>query len=466
METKKKVLGCGISTFLWLMVIVGGLVIGFIFLMRSCLAQWDTFGTVGWPGVTEDQKTLVIVKSYSKTNSYSHQNGVTHISQSTTYYLEQIDLATGKMTKKTKLMNQRKVKGGLQCFGGYKNKMWIFANYLRAYDMNTLEQVIKLEDIENKNPQLKGKMPTENQYYDAHVNLGYITITAQDGDKYRIMLDDLHAELIDEKEESFEAFSKDFEKDKEAINARIDSLNAAYYSMNDYRKYDEMSVVRDKFYAIRDSIQRVEENARELFQAQQDLTRELEEFDSWSSSDMGDWVINKDTTGGYGYLLTKDEPNDKNFDFTNFNSYGSESDKVKLYKMKIENNKDSHSLYDRLIVVNQEEATSEKYLQGGILKNFRTARAQQLKNPGGYILFSRDVIGNKAKLIVTRIDLNGKKLWQTDALMSFEVKFAMTTDNHLIICGIIDQDKSPSYGVSDGLRIIDLKTGTLISVKF
>jgi len=467
MEPKKKVLGCGIGTFLWLIVIVGGMVLGFIFLMRSCLEKYDSFGTTGWPGVTEDQKSLVIVKSYSKTNNYSQENGITHISQSTTYYLEKIDLATGKVTQKTKLMNHRKIKkGSLQCYGGYKDKMWIYANYIRAYDMNTLKEVVKIEDIENKNPELKGKMPTEDQYYDPHINLGYITITAQDGDKYRLMLNDLHAELIDEKENSFEEFSKNFEKEKVAIGKRIDSLNAVYYQANNYKNYDAMSYKREALYKIRDSIQDVERDAKELFDAQQDLKRDLEDFSAWSSSDIGDWVIMQDTVEGYGYLMAKEEPDDKNFEFSNFSSIGSESDKVKLYKIKIEPNKESHSSYDRFIAVKTEEATSERYLQGAIMQNFKTGRAQQLKNPGGYIIFSRDVIGNKGKLLITRVDLNGKKLWQTDALMSFKLNFTIATDSYLIICGVINTEKAPSFSVSDALRIIDLKTGSIVSVKF
>ncbi len=464
---QKKAIGCGIRTGLWAMVIIGGIVIGFIFLMRSCLSQWDKFGTMGWPGVTEDQKSLVIVKSYSKTNSYSQKNGMTHISQSTTYYLEKIDLATGKVSQKKKLMNQRKIKkGSLQCYGGYKDKLWIFANFLRAYDMNTLEEVVKIEDIENKNPQLKGKMPVENQYYDAHINMGYITITALDGDKYNIMLDDLHAELINPNEDSFKEFIKQFQKEKEAIKFSLDSLEKTYYGSNDYRKYEEMSIKRNALSNVLDSIQDIEENAREMFDEEQDLKEELEDFGAWSSSDIRNWVVMKDTLMGNGYLLDKDQPNDKNFDLSNFSSMGSETDKVNLYRMQLEVNKESHSRYDDYNVIKTETIGSDRYLQGGFMRNYRTAKIQQLKNPGGFIIFSRDIIGNKGKLLVTRIDLNGKKLWQTDALMSFDMAFTTATDAYLIIYGTFDQDKSPSFASSDALRIIDLKTGMVVSVKY
>jgi ASC-1-like (ASCH) protein len=463
---QKKLTGCGLRTILWGMVIFGGIVLGFIFLMRSCLSKYDTFGTVGWPGLTEDQKSLVIVKSYSKTNSYSSKNGMTNISYTTTYYLERIDLATGKVEKKTKLMNHRKIKkGALECFGGYKNRLWIFANNLRAYDMNTLEQTVKIEDIEAKNPQLKGKMPVETQYYDAHLNLGYITITALDGDKYRIMLDDLHAELIDPQEDSFEKFAKDFEKQQEILKTRIDSLEQANRN-TDYRNYDKVYAQRDVFYKMNDSLRAIEENARNIFQAQRNLFRKLEDFDPWSSSDIDDWIVMQDTANGSAFVLSKEEPDDKTFGLQDYTSMGLESDKVKLYRMDLEVNKESHSMYDDFKVLKTETLGDNRYLQGSFMQNYKTAGALQLKNPGGFIIFSRDIIGNKAKLLVTRVDFNGKQIWQMDAQMSFKLSFAAATDNYLILCGIVNSEKAPSFAVSDALRIIDLKTGSLVAVKY
>ncbi len=477
---QKKAVGCGLRTALWGIVLVGGIVIGFIFLLRSCLSQWDNYGVKGWPGITDDQKTMVLVKSYSKTNSYSSKNGMTHISYSTTYYLEKIDLASGKVVQKKKLMNHRKIKkGGFQCFGGYKNRLWIFANYLRAYDMNTLEQVVKLEDIENKNPQLKGKMPIESQYYDAHINLGYIAITALDGDKYKIMLDDLHAELIDPESDSFEYFSKELTEKINSFKSTYDSLvKGVDYDRvyDDYRNKkitrkemeDQISANSEKLNRLnqtQDSLRGLENSARDIFQDQQDLQRMLEDFDAMSS-DMSDWVTLKDTAWGNGYVMDKEEPDDQHFDISNFSSMGSESDKVKLFRLVLEVNQKSSSRYDHYIVKKVETLGTDKYLQGGLMRDYRTAKVYQTKNPGGFIIFSRDIIGDKGKLLVTRVDMNGKKVWQTDAQMSFKLNWVSATDSYLIICGIIKSDKTPFNAEADAVRIFDLKTGNLITVKY
>lgn len=460
----KKAIGCGIRGALWGMVIIGGIVLGFIFLIRSCLSQWDSYGVIGWPGVTEDQKSMVIVKGYNKTTSYSSKNGMTHKSYSITYYLEKIDLATGKMVEKKKLMNHRKIKkGSMECFGGYKNKLWVFANFLRAYDMNTLEQVVKTEDIENKNPQLKGKMPIESQYYDPHVNMGYVTITAQDGDKYNIMLDDLHAELVNPDDETFDKFNKEFELQQKSIETKLDSLRGVYSHSNNYDKY---STELEKLMEVQDSLRNVKDYSQEIFNAKKDMKRMLEDFNPSSSDDLGDWVVMKDTAEGNAYVLEQKEPDDKNFQLYNFNSMGSETDKVNLYRMVLSFNPKANSSYDRYLVNKVELLGNERYLQGGMMRDYKTAKVLLLKNPSGFIIFSRDIIGNKGKLQVTRVDLNGKKIWQTDAQMSLDVNSAMATDNHLIITGIINQDKSPSFSVSDALRVFDLKTGALITVKY
>jgi hypothetical protein len=461
----KKVVGSGIRILLWLMVVIGGIIIGFVFLMRSCLSQWDTYGTIGWPGITEDQKNIVIVKSYSKINSYSNKNGVTHKSYSTTYYIEKIELVSGTVVEKKKLIHQRKIKNGsLACYGGYKNKLWIFANQLVAYDMNSLEQVIQLEDIENKNPLLQGKMPTEQHYYDAHLNLGYITITATDGDKYRIMLEDLHAELIDEEANSYKNFNAKFKKENEIIAAKIDSLNAIY--RNDYKKYEQISPQRNILYAKQDSLRKMEDNARELFTAQENLLRNLEKFDPFSSNDVRDWVTMKDTLKGNAFVLSKDASEDKNFSLSDMDNFGSEDDKVKLYKLGIMPNPQSHSSYDDYIVTKTEQFNDLRFLQGGIMANYHSGGAFHTANPAGLIIFGRDIIGNKAKLLVTRIDENGKKIWQTNALMSYKINFTVATNDYLIVCGVIDQEKPPSFASGDAVRIIDLKTGSLVNVKY
>lgn len=463
---KKKVLGCGLSTVLWSIVILGGLILGFAYLMRSCLSQWDTYGFVGWPGISNDQKTMVICKTYSKTNSYSSKGGMTHISYSTTYYLEKIDIETGKVLQKKKLMNHRKIKtGGLQCYGGYDDKIWVFANYLRAYDMNSLEQVIKLEDIEANNPELKGKFPTESNYYDPHLNLGYITITAQDGDKYQLMLKDLKMVLIDPEANSYEKLNKQLENEYKKLNIRIDSMYAVQRESKD-KDWQQLMAQRNIFYAQRDSIYKLQQNARDVFQDQQDVLQDLEDFNPWSSTDLNDWATAADTLFGFGFKLSKEEPNDDDFDLDHSNYLGAESDKVKLYRMTIVPNPDSHSRYDRLKVTETTSISNERFLQGGMLLDCKTAGMMRLKNPDGFIVVNRDVIGDKAKLIVTRMDKEGKKVWQTNALMSYKITFTTATDSHLIICGIIDQTKTPSFATADAVRIINLKTGELISVKY
>ena len=463
---QKKTKGCGVSAIFAVIGIIS-LVVAFFFLIRGCLSKWDSFGSVGWPGITNDQTTLVIVKSYSKTQSYSNQGGMVHKSYSTTYYLEQIDLATGELKKKKKLISQSRIKkGALNCWGGFNDLLWVYANGIKAYNMKTLELEFKEEDIETKNPQLKGKLPTEQQYYDAHINLGYITITALDGDKYNLFLTDMKAMLIDPDMDNPEKFEDMYKEQRELVNKKIDSLNGLVYDHSNYNKYQQLLKEREVYYKQRDSIDRLKENAREDFQDMKSLIREQEGFSPWSSSRIDNWLINKDTFNRSAFVLDKDMPSNSNFDLTNYSSLGNESQKVNLFKLGLEVNPESHSSYDKFKVTKVEKSGDLRFLQGGILRSYHTARAYHLKDPDGYIIFSRDIIGKDAKLLVTRVSLDGKQIWQTNALMSFDVKFADVTKDYLIITGIINQDKAPSFSVNDALRIIDLKSGNLISVKY
>jgi hypothetical protein len=136
-----------------------------------------------------------------------------------------------------------------------------------------------------------------------------------------------------------------------------------------------------------------------------------------------------------------------------------------MYKMKLEYNTKASSSWDRLLVKGQ-EAFKDRYLQGGMMVDYKTARAYRAVDPSGYIIFSRDIIGDKGKLLVTRISIDGKQLWQTNTMMSFDVVFAMATKTHLIVGGVKDQNNKPSFARADGLRIIDLKTGSFVEVKY
>ena len=98
--------------------------------------------------------------------------------------------------------------------------------------------------------------------------------------------------------------------------------------------------------------------------------------------------------------------------------------------------------------------------------DYKKARAYKAIDPKGYIIFSRDIIGNKGKLLVSRVSVDGKQLWQVNTNMSFDLVFCMATQTHLIVGGIINPDEKPTFAGADGLRIIDLKTGSFVEVKY
>ncbi len=216
---------------------------------------------------------------------------------------------------------------------------------------------------------------------------------------------------------------------------------------------------------MRDSLDIVEENSREIFDHRQKIQEDIEEFDTFFSGSISNWVINRDTLEGHGFVLSKDKPTDNRFDVDSYSSIGSESDKLSLYKMKLQIDLKARSSYDRVKVTSTEEF-KDRYLQGGIMIDYKTSRAFQTVNPSGYVIFSRNIIGKDGKLMVSRVNTEGKQLWQTNTLMDFELVFCLATKNHLVLVGYNDTDNKPAFSGADGLRIIDLKTGSFVEVKY
>jgi hypothetical protein len=83
-----------------------------------------------------------------------------------------------------------------------------------------------------------------------------------------------------------------------------------------------------------------------------------------------------------------------------------------------------------------------------------------LSNPDGYLLIHQDVLGEKSKAIITRIDSHGKKIWETNTGVSTKIAHCMLSGKYCIITTNTDYMFSPHIG-KDALCIIDTETGKI-----
>jgi len=61
-----------------------------------------------------------------------------------------------------------------------------------------------------------------------------------------------------------------------------------------------------------------------------------------------------------------------------------------------------------------EQMGKDSYLHAGLLRDARANKALRLAEPEGYIVMHRWRLGQEATLMLTRVDMSGKKLWEFD----------------------------------------------------
>jgi hypothetical protein len=170
-------------------------IFGFIYLLRSCLSQYDERAAIGGSSSSSASQFLIFEKEgkgvifslvqFDKTVSYSRNGGVVNKSVSITYYAQSNDLATAAKLVSQKIKNHRAIKNfPIEIRGAAGNRAWLFVGELLAYDPFTLNKTADASMIEARNPALKGKLINERRYYDFDPDTKQIMITAADGAKY------------------------------------------------------------------------------------------------------------------------------------------------------------------------------------------------------------------------------------------------------------------------------------------
>ena len=374
--------------------IIAAFVIGFIALMKGCLGEYDTYGVVGWPATSADSKITAAVTVENKTTSYTKRGGFTAINYASTYSLTAYENATGKLLKRKELVALTDLHyKPLRAYGGYNNLLWVFADGLKAFDINTLEEVVNEEKLAAHNPFIKNKFPREQQFIQSFAARGFIRFTATDGIKYQL---DLTSLTIKPQEE---------ETDNMAMLASF-KLNPFF--MDDAADFGvNADTLEGKLYALTASVKNI-------------------------SPGMGS--IKTGNTGNERMTLYRLPYSTKSFGQNSFLNF---SDTTKL--------------------------NSDTYINGNFLRDHLTGIAMHLSSPAGFLLLHKDIIGDKASVIITRIDTENKKIWEANTGLSTKISYCAVSGNYCVVAGQVSADKSPFQG-SDGFKIINMENGNLVNV--
>jgi hypothetical protein len=110
---------------------------------------------------------------------------------------------------------------------------------------------------------------------------------------------------------------------------------------------------------------------------------------------------------------------------------------------------------------NMQEATTATYLNPRFAVDTYTGKVIHLANPGGYIVIHQDVLGDKSKALITRMDANGKVIWEKQTGVSTKIESCTLQGKYLIIATNKDCMLSSFIG-KDALCIIDTNNGNII----
>lgn len=368
-------------------------VIGFIVLMRGCLGKYDSYGVDGWPAVSTDSKTTAAITVENKTTSYTQRGGLTSVNYASTYFLSCYENATGNLLKRKELVELSEIKHKpVKAYGGYNNRLWIFADGLKAFDISTLEEVVNEDKLVALNPFMKNKFPRQQQFIQSLVPLGLINFTAVDGIKYQLHLGTLKIHPQQENDNRLAALS---------------SFRLNPFFMDDASDFGTAAdTVQGTMYALAASPKA---------------------------------ILNSSA-------LQRDNNN---------------NERMQLYRLAYTAKSfGQHSIFSFADTVSLKGSS---YLNGNFIKDTGKETAIRLDNPAGYLILHQDVIGDKAEVLITRIDTSNKKIWEVNTRLSRKIGYCQVSGNYLLLTGQLSIAEAPFIG-NNGFCIINLLDGKLTAV--
>ena len=451
------------------------IIAGFIFLLRGCLSGYDERSAIT-PALyfEKDDKAVVFsIVEYGKATSYKSGPGGTFKSMSVNYFIQANDAKSAVLIANKKIKHHSDIKfHPVKVLGAGNNTAWVFIGELLAYDPFTLEKIADREIIETKNPQLKGKMPDEERYYEYNRNSNSILITATDGSKYLLSTTDIKATAVDDdviSKNPVEGKIKALKKQEEALDQQYRAGYDRYRGYNQLYSEKKISYTAyldsgKNFNRLQDSISKWKSNIRnqisdldDLKDADRDLQRQIENLAGRNKS-YGSICTAVDTFNSKWYGLLSTEDLEKPETRFRYRSVYKETARNKFYTAAL-TIKDSTRKAIELQLAEPEKINDAVYLQGGFLLNKETGLPIHFKNNDGFIICYKEKVGNLGSIMLSRVDLKGNATWAINTRLAAFADW-IYTGNQLIILG--NDNMEISSGNTNLLMIIDLQTGKAV----
>jgi hypothetical protein len=457
--------------------VIALIIFGFILLLRSCLSKYDERSVISTPLVIEKNgKTVVLsIVKFDKTTSYSRNGGFVRKSVSSSYYLQNNDGTSGEKLQSKKIKKHSEIKWfPIDILGVSNDTAWLFAGELMAFDPFTLEKLADAASLEIKNPSLKGKLPDQPRYYEFDKSNGTIRITLRDGDQYELNTTTMMAVPSKEKEKDPGKTRKnELEKLLEMIRGMNDSNYSRFRNANKLYSERKLSVKTykdssDRFQRERELISKKEDSIRSLVQhvnEEADRIREQQRFAEMlhTSRSFSQLKVNSDSFNKKWYgLFTTSELRNVGLQFEYRKVYG-DIDRNQLFSAQI-TQKDSSDKFSKWFISGEKRQLSNLfYLQGGFLLDIDSGKPIHLSAPDGFLIVSKDQIGNEGKIVLSKVDINGKQSWSVNTKLK-EFSYWTIYKRNLYLFGADNNELSS--GEINVMHIIDLDNGHIATHDF
>jgi len=451
-------------------------IFGFVMLLRGCLSAHDQRFKISRAIIFDNvngQNIVLSLVENRRTTSYSSGRGITRTSYRTTLWLQTNDLATGDMVQKKKVINISRIKNyPVELWGAANGLAWGFINEVKAYDPATLDEKVNLSVLEGSNPELKGKFPKEYNYYKPQLENNCVFITANDGTIYRLDTKTLKAVRSDEDGESdpFRLKTEALEAQLDSVNSKIDSIyprqrrlviryNEKKIGNREYsRGMDDLGRMRDTLYSLRDSIYKMKSDLSSEESNWRSYFSELQNMKDLSSFGISYVTRTTDSVNGKFYGLLSNSKRKELDDYFRIGTNYDEADRNSLYTGEFSKEIPYHG-YMKVDLASLHKTGNNDFLNGGFLLDFKTARSLRMKDPDGFIIFHRDVIGAEAALQISRIDLQGKVIWGTGTGLPVDLQEVVQSGKYLVLFGVTNSNLSS--GNANSMVILNLETGDI-----
>jgi hypothetical protein len=443
---------------------------GVFLLIRGCLSKFDERSAI--PPVISFERSgktiLFAVVNHETATSYSNKGGLVQKSVSRTYYIQTNDATNASRIAEKKIRNSGDIKNWpVAILGKSSDHAWIFMDELMAFDPFTLEQFAGKKIIEEKNPQLAGKLPAEKQYYEFDAPNERVLITTTDARHWSLDTKSLVAKLVSSEETAKgKSIIKSLEKTEKQINDSLEALTdrrnntftAAYNNQQiSYKEYSRLNEIyeatRDLLEHQRDSIGQLKRSSEKMQRDQDDRQRVIENLERANQS-YSSIYANQDTFHSNWIGLYANAEMEDLYDRFQYSTAHEETSRrsLRFSTATYEPKYDAWMIdRDHAVVKGQLD-----FLQGGFLLDNRSGLPVHLENPDGYLVVSRSQVGREGKIIITRLGLDGKSLWEVNTGLSSWTGWSFSA-KYLAVGGT--DNKELSSDEMNVLMSIDLQTG-------